>query len=557
MLSAICTVNSTSTTGGTVDVTGGATVTIALADATGANIWTVSAIYPDDTVNLATVNSSIVINQTTKTATFTAPSAGSVIFRSVINGGVDLNGNMVQAYTSQFKVSVPIASIRTLCVNETIEGSPTFGWVKGFNDVVRAEQGGGGGGGGAPSGTAGGDLSGSYPNPAVAKVTGVFVTGTPASGKTIVCTSGSAATWTTPPGGAPSGTASGDLAGVYPNPTVGQINGATIPTAGALTTGNVLKVSGAATLTYGPINLAGGTNHVSGTLPASNQQAQTLAGDLTGNTGAAVVSKINGITVTGTPTTGQTLTATSTLSATWSTGGGGGSFTAGGDLSGTSTSQSVIALTGVSGVVAFPLATPTPVLKQLDVTTAGVNGQTLTLRSQSATGSGSNGGSLVLTSGTGTTIAGSVKIQTGAVDRIVITPVSVSIVPTQILRTGNTNCRVWEDYTSTPTSNASSTVAYSFNIANNATTHLDVVITATLNSNTQGGSFKRSADFRNNSGTAAQINATQDGGSNLDAGLTWTATIDRSSTTARVLVTGAAGTTIRWGVYVSVMETYS
>lgn len=106
-----------------------------------------------------------------------------------------------------------------------------------------------------------------------------------------------------------SGSLAGDVTGAIGSNSVTKINGATVPVAGSLTTGNVPQVSGSSALTYAPVNLAGGANFVTGSLPAGNQANQTMVGDVTGTTAASVVAKLQTRTVaTDVPTDGYVLT---------------------------------------------------------------------------------------------------------------------------------------------------------------------------------------------------------------------------------------------------------
>lgn len=153
---------------------------------------------------------------------------------------------------------------------------------------------------------------------------------------------------------------SGDLNGngtTSSVPRVGSINGATVPVAGSLTVGNILQVTGISALSYGPINLAGGSNYVTGVLPISNQAAQTLSGDVTGTTSFNTVVKLQGRSVASTaPTDGYVLTWVAS-NTDWEPKPAPVGFSAGGDLSGTATNQNVINIHGASVPIAGSLVT--------------------------------------------------------------------------------------------------------------------------------------------------------------------------------------------------------
>jgi hypothetical protein len=133
-----CTVNASSTTNG-VNVTTSSTVTIQLASTAGVKTWTIQCVGTDDTLVAATITSGLSVNFTTKTATFTAPSAPgtALIFRSVVNGGLT-NGVVDPNLTTTFGVYTLINGNRVLAANERYEGNSAFGWISTVNALVRS-----------------------------------------------------------------------------------------------------------------------------------------------------------------------------------------------------------------------------------------------------------------------------------------------------------------------------------------------------------------------------------------------------------------------------------
>ena len=137
MASPICTVDGSPTVDG-VDVTAGATITIALVD-TAVEAWEIECVHTDDSITTASVNSTLVVNNTLKTATFTAPALGTAtIWRSRVNSGRDINGRLDPSLVTTFGVYVLSAQgNRVIAVNETTEGSSAYGWTEPINEILR------------------------------------------------------------------------------------------------------------------------------------------------------------------------------------------------------------------------------------------------------------------------------------------------------------------------------------------------------------------------------------------------------------------------------------
>lgn len=136
---------------------------------------------------------------------------------------------------------------------------------------------------GVPQGSAAGDLSGSYPSPTVIGIHGDSVPA-PSGTNTVLSWSGSAFSWAAQ-GGAPTGTAGGDLYSTYPNPKVGQLQGS-IVLSGTPTTGQALLATSATAASWQslatPVYATGTTPPLSTSLTWVNQAGATAIDNATG-----------------------------------------------------------------------------------------------------------------------------------------------------------------------------------------------------------------------------------------------------------------------------------
>jgi len=129
-----------------------------------------------------------------------------------------------------------------------------------------------------------------------------------------------------------------------------------------------------------------------------------------------------------------------------------------------------------------------------------------------------------------------------------------TISATSTQATGNARARVYSDIANVQTTDATVTSAFTWTILDEATTMVTVEACAVKSDGSVTASYIRRCRIKRDGGTVT-VGTVTDVSTDEEAGFaTCDITIDNSTSTGRVRVTGVAGTTIDWGVIVSRFE---
>lgn len=175
-----------------------------------------------------------------------------------------------------------------------------------------------------------------------------------------------------------------------------------------------------------------------------------------------------------------------------------------------------------------------------------------TLTQKTLTSATLNGGTIDTAAITGSTLTGCTYVSPTLSSPTLSG--TVTFTGSSARNTGNARVQPFSDIANVQTTDATVTSLFTWTILDEAGTKVIAEVVGCRSTGAEVAGYARQALFKRDGGTVSLIGAVQDGFTGESVS-TWDCTIDNSTSTGRVRVTGVAAVTIDWGGVINRIET--